>query len=79
MTPRDFTVLFEEHYEVRIARDGKKKIYEHFSRFDQDIIEDSLETAFYQYDDAQEAFDKIGGICYNKQQQWFEEKNDGED
>ena len=74
MNIQEVKELFEENYQVEIARDGIKKLHEHFARFDEDIIEEALICAIEQYEDAQEAFNKLGGICYNKQQQWFEEK-----
>ena len=73
MTAKELKDAFEEHYEVTITKDGMKKIYLHYSQFDEDIIEESLECCFEQYEDAQEAFEKIGGICFNKSVKYLEE------
>ncbi len=73
MTAKDVKTLFEEHYDIAITKDGMKKIYQHYSRFDEEIIEEALECCFEQYEDAQEAFDKLGGICFNKSVQYLEE------
>ena len=73
MTAKQLKDAFEEHYEVGVTRDGMKKIYQHYSIFDEDIIEEAYECCIEQYEDAQEAFDKLGGICHNKSVQYLED------
>ena len=73
MTAGEVKIIFEEHYDVSIAKDGMKEIYKHYSRFDENIIEEALECCFEQYEDAQEAFEKLGGVCYNKSVQYLED------
>ena len=72
MTPIELKECFEEHYDVSITTDGLKKIYEHYSLFDENIIDDAYECCVEQYDDADEAFEKLGGICHNKSVQYLE-------
>jgi len=74
MTANELKIVFEEHYEVSVSKDGMRKIYQHYSRFDEDIIEDSLECCFEQYEDPYEAFEKLGGICHNKSVQYLEDE-----
>ena len=74
MTLEHIKMLFEEHYNVGISKDGIKKLHQHFSRFDDDIIEDALQCCFDQYEDAHEAFDKLGGICHNKSVEYLEDQ-----
>ncbi len=69
----DFIDAFEHNYEVKLSKDGIKKIHKLFSEFDPTIIEDALMALVDQYDDPTEAMDKIGGICYNKNISYFEE------
>ncbi len=66
MTAEELKDCFEERYSCEITDDGMKKIYQHYSKFDKDIIQESFEICIEQYDDAEEAFDKLGGICHNK-------------
>jgi len=47
-----------------------KKIYQHYSKFDEEVIQQSFEACMEQYDDANEAFDKLGGICHNKSSEY---------
>jgi len=72
MTAKEVKILFEDHYGVTLTEDGLKKIYEHFSLFDENIIEESLECCFIQYEDANESFEKLGGICHSKSVQYIE-------
>ncbi len=73
MTTKQLHNAFQDHYEIAITKDGTKAIYKLYSRFDEDVIEEALECCFEQYEDAQEAFDKLGGICFNKSVQYLEE------
>ncbi len=66
MTAETLKECFEEHFECKINDCGMKKIHEHYSIFDEDIIQEAFEICMEQYEDAQEAFDKLGGICHNK-------------
>jgi len=66
MTAEELKECFEEHFECEVTGDGMKKIYQHYSRFDENIIQEAYEACMEQYEDAQEAFDKLGGICHNK-------------
>ncbi len=72
MTPEDFKFLFEQHYDVSITKPGMKVIYKLYSRFDADIIDEAFDCCTEQYYDGEEAFEKLGGICYNKSTQYVE-------
>ncbi len=65
MKMTEFIETFEFEYDVEINKSGVRKLHKLYSRFEEEIICEALGAAMEQYEDAEDAFDKIGGICYN--------------
>lgn len=51
---------------VEVLEAGVKKVKSWFKKYDYDILLDSIETSFLQYEDAQKAFNLIPRIAYYK-------------
>lgn len=70
---------FEEAYEVELSDAAKKKLIDWLITYGADELEKSLSIAIEKYDDALDAFYKIGGILYNrsiKKELLFRRKDD---
>ncbi len=73
MNTQEFKATFEDHYVGKITKDGMKQIYSIYSKYEESVITTALKCCFDQYTDAQDALDKISGICHNKTTRYWEE------
>ena len=67
--------IFEDNYEVKLNDQGLIKIATWIAEYSLDEVETAIDIALMQYDDAVEAFLKLGGILYKRRearQKYFE-------
>lgn len=67
--------MFEDNYEVKLKDQGLIKIATWITEYSLDEVETAIDIALMQYDDAIEAFLKLGGILYKRRearQKYFE-------
>lgn len=67
--------MFEGNYEVKLNDRGIIKIADWIKEYSSDEVETAIDIALMQYDDAVEAFLKLGGILYKRRearQKYFE-------
>ena len=67
--------IFEDNYEVKLNDQGLIKIATWIKEYSLDEVETAIDIALMQYDDAVEAFLKLGGILYKRRearQKYFE-------
>jgi hypothetical protein len=67
--------IFEDNYDVKLNDRGLVKIASWITEYSLDEVETAIDIALMQYDDAVEAFSKLGGILYKRRearQKYFE-------
>lgn len=67
--------IFEDNYDVKLNDQGLIKIATWITEYSLDEVETAIDIALMQYDDAIEAFLKLGGILYKRRearQKYFE-------
>ena len=62
----DIVAQFEDYYNIKLTKEGCKKIYKLVLQYSEDECMRTLEIAIEQYDDPVEALMKFGGILYNR-------------
>lgn len=60
--------MFEDNYEVKLNDQGLIKIATWITEYSLDEVETAIDIALMQYDDAVEAFLKLGGILYKRRE-----------
>lgn len=58
--------LIGTYYNLCLNEQGKRKAKELIKRFGFSEVYESFDIALAQYNDFEEAFSKVGGICYNR-------------